>query len=65
MADIQKLVNMTGSTYKLVILASRRAIELSEGAPKLVDAPRETKVTNLAIQEIIEGKITYKVKAEK
>lgn len=59
--DIAELLNRTGSTYKLVILASRRAIELSEGAAKLVETP-DTKATNIAIQEISEGKITYKIK---
>ncbi len=63
--DIADLLNKTGSTYKLVILASRRAIELSEGAARLVDMPAEAKVTNIAIQEILEGKITYKIKDEK
>ena len=63
--DIADLVGKTGSTYKLVILASRRAIELSEGAVRLIDMPAEAKVTNIAIQEISEGKITYKIKDEK
>ena len=63
--DIADLLNKTGSTYKLVILASRRAIELSEGAARLVSAPPESKVTNLAIQEISEGKISYKIKEDK
>lgn len=63
--DIADLVGKTKSTYKLVILASRRAIELSEGAAKLVDAPAEAKVMNVAIQEISEGKITYKIKDDK
>lgn len=65
MADIQKLVNIIGSTYKLVILAARRAIELGEGAPKLTDSPPDMKITSVAIQEIMEGKITYKIKGEK
>jgi DNA-directed RNA polymerase omega subunit len=63
--DIADLLNKTGSTYKLVILASRRAIELSEGAARLVDMPAEAKVTNVAIQEISEGKVTYKIRDEK
>lgn len=58
--DIAKLYEQTGSVFKLVILASRRAIELSEGAAKLVDAPVNTKVMNIAIEEIEEGKISYK-----
>jgi DNA-directed RNA polymerase omega subunit len=64
-ADIQQLYNRTNSAYKLVILAARRAIELSEGAAKLIEAPLDEKVTNIAVQEILQGKITYKVKEEK
>jgi len=65
MADIQTLVNMTGSTYKLVILAARRAIELREGAARLVDMPADTKVTNVAVEEIAQGKVSFKVKGDK
>lgn len=64
-ADIQELYNRTGSAYKLVILAARRAIELSEGAAKLIEAAADQKVTNIAIHEILQGKITYKIKGEK
>lgn len=60
--DIAHLFKQTGSIYKLVVLASARAIELSEGAAKLVDAPLTAKPMNVAIQEIAEGKVTYKVK---
>lgn len=60
-ADIQLLYNRTNSAYKLVILAARRAIELSEGAPRLIDAASDEKPTNIAIHEILQGKITYKV----
>ena len=59
------LVNKMGSIYKLVVLASLRAVELGEGAAKLVDAKTEAKPTNVAIQEIMEGKITYKEKEKK
>jgi DNA-directed RNA polymerase subunit omega len=61
-ADIQELYNKTNSAYKLVILAARRAIELSDGAAKLIDAAPDEKMTNVAIHEILQGKITYKVK---
>jgi DNA-directed RNA polymerase subunit omega len=64
-ADIQQLYNKTNSAYKLVILAARRAIELSEGAPKLVEAALDEKVTNIAIHEILQGKISYKIKEAK
>lgn len=63
--SIDDLTNKVGSVYKLVILASRRAIELSEGAAKLIDAPTDANVTNVALKEILEGKISYKAKEKK
>ena len=62
---IDGLLKKTGSIYKLCILASRRTIELSEGAQKLVDAPLDTKPAQIALKEILEGKISYKVKEKK
>lgn len=62
---IQELLNKTGSMYKLAVLASLRAVELGEGAAKLVEASPETKVTTLALKEILEGKISYKIKETK
>jgi DNA-directed RNA polymerase omega subunit len=64
-ADIQLLYNRTNSAYKLVILAARRAIELSDGAAKLIESSPDEKVTNIAIHEILQGKISYKVKDDK
>lgn len=62
---IDELLKKTGSVYKLVILAARRAIELSEGAAKLVDANPDSKVPSIALKEILEGRISYKVKEKK
>lgn len=45
------------SMFKLCVFVSRRALELAEGAPRLVDAPSDIKVTTLAMQEIAAGKI--------
>ena len=59
---IDNLLDKTGSLYKLVILASRRAIELGEGAARLVDAKTEEKTGSIALKEILDGKISYKVK---
>ena len=59
---IDGLRDKTNSTYKLVILAARRAIELSEGAAKLVETKPDEKPGNIALMEVIEGKIGYKVK---
>ena len=46
-----------GSIYKLVILASKRALEIAEGQPKLVEANITTKPSTLALYEIAENKV--------
>ncbi len=45
------------SVYKLVILASKRALEIAEGQPKLVVASASVKPSTVALQEIAENKI--------
>lgn len=62
--DIQNLLAKTGSAYKLVVLTALRAIELSDGAAKLVSASPDAKAINVALQEIGEGKVSYKVKVK-
>ena len=57
--SVEKLLDRTGSIYKLVILAARRAKELSEGAPPLVKA-NSKKITSIVLEEIIQGKVLYK-----
>jgi len=64
-AGIDVLIDKVGSAYKLVLIAAQRAIELSEGAAKLVDTRSDAKATNIALQEILEGKVSYKVKGDK
>jgi DNA-directed RNA polymerase omega subunit len=55
---LEKLSDKTaGNMYKLVHLVSRRALALADGAPKLIEAPSEMKVTTLAMMEISAGKI--------
>ena len=46
-----------GSVYKLVILASKRALEIAEGQPKLVQADANLKPSTVALQEIAAGKV--------
>lgn len=57
--SIEKLYDKTGSMYKLVVLASKRALELNEGAVQLVKT-KEKNVSLAALQEIAEGKVVYK-----
>lgn len=53
----QLLDKSLGSIYKLVILASKRALEIAEGQPKLVDSCPSQKPSTIALYEIAEGKI--------
>lgn len=52
------------SVYKLVSLASARALELSEGRRCLIENPSSEKLTTRALEEIAQGKIECKESAE-
>ncbi len=56
----QLLDKSMGSIYKLVILASKRALEIAEGQPRLVQDDLSTKPSTVALHEISEGKIEAK-----
>ncbi|MDD5115548.1 MAG: DNA-directed RNA polymerase subunit omega [Candidatus Omnitrophica bacterium] len=49
-----------GSIYKLVILASKRALEIAEGQPKLVKDELSAKPSTVALHEIEQGKVEAK-----
>ena len=55
---LEKLLDRTEmSVYKLVIAASKRALEIAEGQPKLVEAVSTIKPSTVALNEIAEGKV--------
>ena len=58
----EDLVRNVPSRYKLVIVASLRTLELSEGKEKLVDVPPNTKFAMIALKEIEQGLIGYRIK---
>ena len=60
---IEGLLKRCGSIYKLVILAAKRAKEVADGAPPLVDT-QQRKVTTIALEEILQGKVLYKIDGE-
>lgn len=62
----EKLLDKSmGSIYKLVILASKRALEIAEGQPKLVSDDASVKPSTVALHEIAAGKIeARKIKAK-
>lgn len=49
-----------GSVYKLIRLASKRASELADNKPNLIDAPVSQKLATIALQEISAGKVVLK-----
>lgn len=55
---IEELLKRCGSVYKLVILAAKRAKELADGSPALVET-LQRKATSIAIDEILQGKVLY------
>ncbi len=46
-----------GSIYKLVNLAAKRALEIAEGQPKLVNLDVSIKPSTIALHEIAGGKV--------
>ncbi len=59
---IEKLLDKAdNSIYKLVILASKRALELTQGAAKLVNIDSKNRATTIALTEIKEGRISVKL----
>ena len=45
------------SIYKLVRMASNRAIELADGKPRLIETPSLMKTTTIALEEIQNAKV--------
>ncbi len=56
---IEDLLKRCGSIYRLVILAAKRAKELAEGSPPLVQVSAN-KAASVALEEILQGKVLYK-----
>ena len=55
---VDDCLRTVGSVYKLVILAARRAVEVNDGSPKLVETPY-MKPALIALEEIRQGKVTH------
>lgn len=63
--ELEKLLDKSSnSVYKLVILAAKRALEIAEGQPKLVEAHSSIKPSTVALQEISNGRV-YSKKASR
>ena len=57
--SLEELKKRCDSTYKLVILAVKRAKELAQGAAPLCHTEHK-KVTSIALEEIRQGKVFYR-----
>jgi DNA-directed RNA polymerase subunit omega len=62
---MEDLLEKVDSRYKLVILASRRAVELNDGGQRLIDISPKAKSSTIALEEIRRGRISYKKSASK
>ena len=64
MATIQPIEDLLpkagDSVYRLVRMASNRALELSEGKKCLVENPTNDKSTTRALEEIHAGRVVFK-----
>ncbi len=56
---IDDLLKRCGGLYRLVILAAKRAKEVSEGSPRLIETDTR-KSTSVALEEILHEKVLYK-----
>lgn len=54
--SVTDLLNLVNDRYELVIVTSKRARQIAEGARKLTDS-KEKSVVTLAATEIAEGKV--------
>ena len=57
--SINLLRTKVDSKYTLVAMASKRARDIIDGMPVLVDDPAINKPVSIATEEIAEGQITY------
>lgn len=61
--SVENLLSKSGnSLYKLVVIASKRALELAEGKPKLIEdaSLANTKPSTIALKEVGQGKVKLK-----
>lgn len=59
----EKIFKNGDSIFKITLIAAKRAIELSNGAQKLIETNSQ-KFSTIALEEISKGKVRYIVKEE-
>ena len=53
------------SVYKLVCMAAKRAKELADGSPNLIEISSSVKTATIALEEILAGRVVMKDVADK
>lgn len=59
--DIDKLLSMTDSKYRLSVVTAKRALQLRSGAPSVLPTEQRVRTRNLvtqAMRELATGKLT-------
>ncbi|AEV95322.1 DNA-directed RNA polymerase subunit omega [Pediococcus claussenii] len=55
--SVDDLLEKVDSRYSLIMLASKRAHQLDEGAPKMLDSYKSTKNVGRALEEVVVGDV--------
>ncbi len=61
--SLEKSLNKVSNRYLLVVLAAKRARQLNRGAAAQIES-RHKKPTSVALEEIADGRVGYRVKDE-
>jgi DNA-directed RNA polymerase subunit omega len=61
--SLEKALNAVSNRYLLVVLAAKRARQINRGSPARVES-RLKKPTSVALEEISQAKVEYRVKDE-
>ena len=61
--SLEQSLNKVSNRYLLVVLAAKRARQLNRGAAAQVET-KQKKPTSVALEEIAEAKVGYRVKDE-
>ncbi len=61
--SLEKALTKVSNRYLLVVLSAKRARQINRGAPPRVET-RHRKPTSIALEEISQAKVEYRVKDE-
>jgi len=58
--SIDKLLEIVDSKYQLVLITSKRAKDIEQGAKTLLENSQSVKPVGITLEEIVEGKLIIK-----